>query len=406
MAITLPRLPINMHQLKILGSIVALCCALSTTQGTAQNVLVVDAAGRPGSQFTGLQQAITAASPGDVLDVLPGAYSGFQTSKGIHILGRAGGLIEILATPGSNADAFIVSNIPAGQRFTMRNVRVPTFFTARAEFADCAGSIVLENCIVNSLTGATSSGRLDFIRCSSAHLIGCSIAIGAEQSFVTLTDCVAESFTFPSFLAPILLRNAHLTLSGSSSRGIQSQFLLDPSPGILSFDSDIVVAGDSSHVIETRVSPSSMTASPAISGTGTLLIDPSVTLISVNGAPTIDPRIIVTTNALPTLSTAGAPIGGSLQTELRTQAGDTYLLALGLAGTLQPVPGILGNLWLDFPALESVGVAGPSGVVTTMSIIPNSTQFLGLHISRQAIVRPVAGGPLRFSNPATFSIRL
>ena len=81
-------------------------------------------------------------------------------------------------------------------------------------------------------------------------------------------------------------------------------------------------------------------------------------------------------------------------------------MALGFAGAVQSAPRILGNFWLSFPVLESVGVVGPSGVVTTMTAVPNIPRLVGLHISRQAVVMPAIGGALRFSNPATFAIRL
>ena len=228
-----------MRKFHSIGPLLALCCTVAATQLAAQDVLIIDAAGGPGSQFTDLPQAVAAAAPGDILDVVPGFYTGFETSKGIHILGRAGGDIDIVGRS-SNGFAFSVSNLPANQPFTLRNLKSSSFFTGGAEFIDCAGSIVLDSCLVNVLMGQSSSQRLEFLRCPSAHLFGCTIAIDAEQSNVTLTDRLAEICTFAPFLSPILLRNAHLTLSRSTSRAVENPFAFDPLPGIVSFDSDIV----------------------------------------------------------------------------------------------------------------------------------------------------------------------
>ncbi len=48
---------------------------------------IVDASGGSGASFTDIPPAIAAASPGDVLLVQPGSYSGFVLDKGLAILG-------------------------------------------------------------------------------------------------------------------------------------------------------------------------------------------------------------------------------------------------------------------------------------------------------------------------------
>ena len=57
----------------------------------AQTVLVVDAAGGPGSQFTDIQPAIGAATDGTRILVRPGTYRGFTiVGKSLSVFGEPG----------------------------------------------------------------------------------------------------------------------------------------------------------------------------------------------------------------------------------------------------------------------------------------------------------------------------
>jgi hypothetical protein len=127
--------------LQSLALLLASAPALATTW-------IVDASGGPGSQFTDIGAAINAASPGDVILVLPGTYPGFATSKGLAIIGQGSVIV--------NGQAAIVG-VPSGERTALIALTTVTLVVD-----SCAGPVLVQDVHATSQVRTLSS---DDVRC-------------------------------------------------------------------------------------------------------------------------------------------------------------------------------------------------------------------------------------------------
>jgi hypothetical protein len=135
-----------------------------------------------GGSIAKLQAAIDAASPGDILLLLPGTYTGFDA---LYLNGKG---LTLVAAPGAQPyyRNLHVSQVPAGQTVVLRGIH----FDAHILFADfydggalrasdCAGAIRVEDCLLTAkpfvifgglipgMNGATvvNCAAVDFVRC-------------------------------------------------------------------------------------------------------------------------------------------------------------------------------------------------------------------------------------------------
>ena len=121
----------------------------------AQQVLVVDEAGAPGS-FPDLQAAVDAAVDGDVLLVRPGTYSGFEIDGlSFTVVGDGPGVIVEEKPAGLFVgDTLVVRDLASGRRANIAGldleIEVPIFGVvfppAGILVEDCAGSVLITNC--------------------------------------------------------------------------------------------------------------------------------------------------------------------------------------------------------------------------------------------------------------------
>ncbi len=372
--------------------------ALLPSQG---NVIVVDAAGGPGSQFTDLPQAIAAAASGDTLDVRAGDYSGFSTNKGLHIQGGPG--VTISLQP--NILQLFTVSIPAGERFTMRDVRLSAVRTLfPSGFTDCAGSVVLENVALSS-----QGSPLLVSRCASVEADQFVGRLTIIDSNVSLEDCALLGFSPNRFeQAPALIATrSNVVVSGSLVRGgVNVDLFSGPVPAIRLDASQLTLLGfDPTDAIYAGTSrPSAQVPTSAVTGTGSVLVDSNLIVMGIYGAPPFASGLAVTTTDLPALRTTGGLVGGVVQIELRAPPSESYFLAIGFPTAPVAVPGLLGDFWLDGAQLMSVGGTGATGQVLTSLQTVNDPVFLGLHLGWQAVTTFASEAP-RFSNLAMVSIR-
>ena len=384
-----------MTTIRICVLLASLCTSIS-----AQNIFVVDASGGPGADFTDIPQAVEAAASGDILDVFPGAYTGFTTSKGIHVLGRGTGFSMSRANSVFEP-AFGIVSLPRGERFTLRNARLRDNGLFSNIVRLCQGNVVLDG--VNGSWTIDRSSNVQLTRCSGQPFEGGHV-VELYGSNVAMDDCNYSITQRLGVSSTLRVNFSKLTISRSAISGNGGN------PG---FGTPAMVC-DTSELILTGFGPNSIIAAgpgslgelvPAIVGTATAIIDPRLSIVGANGANPIDPGIQVIASTIPNLRVTDAPIGGTLAVELNASPGETYLLAVGFPAPPRSVPGILGEFWLDFAQLAGVGVVPGSGQVLSSAQIPNAPAFLGIQISRQAIATS-GNDPLRFSNPATYTIRL
>ena len=365
---------------------------LGTSALPAQgNVLVVDSNGGPGVQFTDLSVAIQNAAPGDILDVFPGqGYLGFSTSKGVHIFCRPG--VQIVGS-------IAVTGLPASESFTLRNSLTLVFGIGAHQISDCAGTVVLD--------GFNAGGTaLVISRCASVHAYSVAAPYRIIDSTVSMDSCFAGGVALPTSPSPaIVVERSKLTIANSIVEGSSGTFA-PPGVGIQSVSSDLTITG-APGVGSIAAGQSSTTGgpTPGIEGSGRITLDPRVAVRGALGGVAIAPGPVVTSTIIPSLTTSGSAIGGTLQVDLNGPAGEAYFIAVGLMSP-QPrvVPGVVGELWLRFPSVPSLGVLDATGSTSYSASLPNAPEIVGLQFASQAVTA-YAFEELRFSNPAITTFR-
>lgn len=136
----------------------------------SQTVLVVDLANGPGTDFENLSDAIAAASSGDILLIRDGFYNGVFVSidgKALTLVGEA----DDAAIRGQ----IVVTNLPAGETFTLANLTLrDPFNTAETfVFSGNAGTVWVDDVVIE----------------------GSSVAVFTSADQVLVTDCPSVVFT-------------------------------------------------------------------------------------------------------------------------------------------------------------------------------------------------------------------
>jgi hypothetical protein len=162
---------------------IVLCTALLAASAGAQgSVLVVDALGGPGSQFTRIQDAVDYASAGDMVIVRSGSYGRFTLDgKGLALVADAGADVVVGAELGG---ATQVMNLPQDEVVLLRDIHfsnnigaftggVPPTLT----LFGLQGRVWIEGCQMD--TGFPS---LDIVDCASVTLARCQLTGGSPYS--------------------------------------------------------------------------------------------------------------------------------------------------------------------------------------------------------------------------------
>ncbi len=128
---------------------------LSASAASAQNVHVVDVAGGPGSDFTSIFNAVSAAQSGDVLLVREGDY--FEPVK---ILGKS---LVIAVEPGADVsvDTVVVQNLAADDMVSVRGLRVRGGGAGQIpalQVKNCLGAVWIEDVPVEGAPQAFVAG--------------------------------------------------------------------------------------------------------------------------------------------------------------------------------------------------------------------------------------------------------
>lgn len=154
----------------------------------AQQVWKVNNQGIPGTHFTDLPQAVSAASPGDEIRVywdptLPFAqhYTSPIINKPLRILGFSLGQSALLSHVNLRGP-LLITNIAQGQRVEISGLVVAGSFstpTLASSFMalDCQGSVLLESC---TLASTMIPSTIRFERCDEVVIRGCEIGLGGS----------------------------------------------------------------------------------------------------------------------------------------------------------------------------------------------------------------------------------
>ena len=169
-------------------SLAAASLALATSLSSQGNVIVVDQAGGPGSDFTSIQPAINAADSGDLILVREGGY--------FDVIVNNGKSLTIEAEEDAQVSVFqiIVSGLPAGETVKIRGIDPdqPFAFAAQIEITNNQGNVWIEDVIApdTQIGGGTLIVNSDSVVLSrvSQHAGFTGLVLSVVESTVLLSD--------------------------------------------------------------------------------------------------------------------------------------------------------------------------------------------------------------------------
>lgn len=274
---------------------------------------------------TALQDAVDAASPGDVLLVSAGSYSGLVTQKGVTVVCDPGVTI-------SRFDAAVlrIENVPAGQTFMLRGATIMPSHpqTELGWINGCAGTVILEN-VVPSFTIRTHIIQ----NCAQVALHEVTGNVTAFSSNVSLVDCTTS----------ISAGGSRVSMSGGTTNLVSA------------LNCDTFFAGD--------VSVTGVIFN--LSG-GTHRHDPDVTSAV---PPALDNGAVLITEHLP--ATSADPFVPGTTANVSTEIGPGQLGAIAIGFPSPVVPTPIGDFWGgNFMISLMSGVAPASGILSTQFNVP------------------------------------
>lgn len=366
------RLP---HRHTLLTAVTLGLCALAPL--AAQRTWIVDAAGGPGSDFTTIEAAVSAAAAGDRVRVLAGSYRGASIDKPIAVVGDTGAEIAVdLSHPG-----FTLTGIAPGDVATLHGFVFPSPMGTALTVTNCPGRVVLSELQIDTgpsiyAASITDAAALTMDNCEYTMLTQIT------RSKVLATRCVFRPGSFFNASA--------LNVASSTMTLVQSQVLVPTTLGIHAvtcLDSTIELRGTATQEIKSGyrfVRGGQIVPMPAIRATGNcgLIADPDVTLSPIR--PT--GFVVETTRELSWLTAQGGQIGSTVELNLGSQSGDGFAVFVGLPGPALPLAS-WGDVWLDTRFLLQIasGTLPASTEVQITRVVPNTPSFVGLGLTYQAV---------------------
>ncbi|HZN41781.1 MAG TPA: hypothetical protein VFD82_23455 [Planctomycetota bacterium] len=371
-----------------------LVSVLSLAVAAATQTFIVDSASGPGTNFTDIPPAVAAVPDGAVLLVRPGNYSQFTIDgKSLAVLGEPGAAVASALGP-------TIVNLLPHQAVVLRALDLASPLGS--------GFPVGVTCLNNqgvvrlaSLRTAPGLHGLSVQQCDSVFVDDCTFHRQATlvASTVVFTNC--------SLNASMLVMSPALVQQGGRTQLVGCQ-VAGLTPPQQPFVSPIQLNGGDVRVLGGGVVASYALLglpSAAITGTGTVRLDPSV---SVQGGPQLfAPGITATVQAMPHVTATGGLLGGTSTAALHGPNGHLGVLAVGFAGPEIDLPSVFGDplFWAQGTAVTlSAGVPAPSQPVTGQVAIPGNPVFVGLQLLYQGITWDAAAG-LQISNPAVGVVR-
>lgn len=368
-------------QATALGLLVGFAAAVAPAQ-----TYIVDINNGPGTNFTSLDAAATAAPDGAVLIVRAGNY------PGMTILGKG---LKVLAEPGVVvfgaqvfASAISVGYVPAGKSVVLRGMTIAAGFpgwTGRVAVGNCQGTVLMENLQVN----ATNFARLDLQQSSGVLVSNLQRNSGSLSVNVVQSQVAIENSTIGSTSgSAIVITGGTLQLRDCVAAG---GLFTAPANAIEMHGGDVRILG--ATALQAGLAT---TAQACVGGTGTVRYEPSVTFSG--GAP-FDPGIVATAQVMPAMRATLA--SGQVVAQLRGVPGTIGVIAIGLVGQPVVIPGIQDALWLDSGStfLLSFGVFGPSAPILSHTMPWSGGLVPGVRAVFQGVELDAAGA-LELSNPS------
>lgn len=376
-------------------SLLAVAATALSAALSAQSTFVVSNAPGPGVDFTSLPAAVQAAAPGDTLQLRPGAYPPAIVQKGITIIGAPG----VTFTSGS----FLVRNVPTGEQFVLRQVNVSgeaagaPSSTGRIEVASCDGVVLFEDITLNT----PSSIPFTFSSCPRASLSRCTIRSSTNMSAIncglTLSGCDIEAVNIvgsPATTGTSALNTLSGTLTIADSRIVATggiTFFQTPL-GALNLGGVTRIGGATTEIRVTGT-PGETQPISAISlndGLGVnsgVLVDPAVTLISMNGGAPINDRRVSSnarTGIVPVPSAILQPTPTGQRLQLSGPANQPWFQFCGPVAF--PVITQLGLTWIDPTQMMVLGMGTYDASGEATLLLPTVPSGMSMVMTSQTLV--------------------
>jgi hypothetical protein len=329
-------------------SLLTLASLLCTGGAAAQQMWIVDALNRPGTNFTDIQSAVDAAAPGDVVKVRDArptvpSYAGASLVRGISLLGEPRALLQ---------SALRISGIPADQRCNVAALDVDTSFGQNVVVSNCAGQVHFEavhaalQVFLGTISGFAieNSAHVTLTRCVALGLS----AVTCSGSGVTVTDStlLGQGY-YESLGGPGLVANAsRVTLAGTTVRGASTNSccvaLRPPQPGIAGTLATLFLTGS-----RTTITGGGVLATPCACNTPEVgvVADPGTRLLVGNAQPFTWRGPSPLPLPLPWLSPTRNAGQSTISWRLEGPANAAFATLLGLPGG--PIIYPFGDVWLD-----------------------------------------------------------
>lgn len=339
--------------------------------------------------FADLPAAVQNAVPGSIIDVRPGIYTGFTTSKPLHIvLDNA----TILPAPAS-VHTIQVTNLIGTDPFVIKgdNAIIAPSLLASLRINNCVASVVIESLTV---IGATAQPAVDIFSTGSVH-VARSIFGGYPALQAQFTNLICNESVIGNSIGPgAIVSDAYFDVS-------RSIFISANEPALRVFDSVARLASDTTGSMLVFGTPT-VPVSAFEATDSTVYWDPSrFTLLPANGAPAFS--AVAATQVIeevPMINAGPATVGGTGTVRMAQATPAPGMISVGL---LRPSPIVLGDV-LIYPnpatyGLAAAGIVDQNGLIATFPI-PNDPTLRGTIMVFQGItflgngVSPVSSGAL------------
>lgn len=355
----------------------------------AQSTWTVDIANGPGTDFTEIDDALAAISPGDTLLVRNGIYRPFTVTRGVRII--ADGVARVNA-------GFNVRDVPAGETVALRDLHPSTtsvLMPVGISIRDNAGSIQLHGIRIHTFhTRITEIVNSNDVSCVDCTLNGTTVGLRATNSTVRLDNCtvgIVQSLTGNDYALHCI--GSNVTIGGASVvSGAPQRFFTATSA--IQLDSGTITVGAASTV---RAGAGGASKPAIQSVAGTIIFDPTAFLLPHVGVAPVSGNATVVERPVPSIRTDNATAGGQFAGTIFAAPGSTVLVFIGVPSPR--VPTVFGDLWVAGP-ITPVAANSISGIgELSFQLTSGATTPDGFSLTMQAIV--LRGQELRLSTAST-----
>ena len=359
------------------------------TAPLAAQTFVVDAARGAGAQFTSIATAIANVPNGAVLRVRTGVYGPFAVvAKDVTVLCESGTVVSVQL---SAEPPVVIRDLAASQQVSIRGLRVVNVLGG-ISFAvrNCAGTVLLDTCDSISAVGLGVGGYLQILDSADVRVRGClfapttGITCSCANSNVRVADSSFGSTWFGTEWVGSVVEFADTSLTSFGG-------LIGSAP--------VRLTGSSLRILDGCTL--TVNSGVLVSGTGTVRVDPGVTLENGGSAAPFAPGIPVTTQDMPTLQASTGTQGGVASASLRGPNGGLGALYVGLSGP-PTVAAPFADAILLAPGTENLqvlGIFGPS--LTASYTVPPPPLLLGVRVTWQGVSADATSG-VQISNAVTY----